>query len=301
MLSPDEAEALLRKDPGSRPVIHPYLIGNDLLTRDGRPTRFLIDFERRSIVQCQAFSEAFARVREQVLPEIEEKAAAEHTGESARKAHVGRWWHLWRGRADMLQAFKGLRGRFIACSRVTKRPIFVFVDTAIRPADALQTFAFDDDYSFGILQSGIHWVWFITKCAKLNERPTYNATSVFDTFPWPQAPSEKAVLAVAEAGREIRRLRAEALQHVRGGGLREVYRVLEAPGRDPLKEAHAALDAAVREAYGFPEGSDYLARLLYVNKQVEERLFMELSVQAPGIPSGFPQPDRLLSDDRIAL
>lgn len=68
---------------------------------------------------------------------------------------------------------------------------------------------------------------------------------------------------------------AKALPHVRGGGL--------------------------GEAYGFAEGSNYLARLLYVNTQVEERLFMELSVQARGIPSGFPQPDRLLSDDRIAL
>src|SRR5437868_7704314 len=35
------------------------------------------------------------------------------------------------------------------------------------PGDALSCFAFSDDYSFGILQSGIHWSWFIATCSKL--------------------------------------------------------------------------------------------------------------------------------------
>ena len=305
VLSPDEAEALLRKDPGSRPVIHPYLIGRELVTGDGRPERFVIDFEQRTVLQCQVFPEAFVRVRDRVLPARQRKAEEGKDKDGNlrphHKAFLDRWWRLTWGRAEMLQAFKGLRGRFIACSRVTKRPIFVFVDTDVRPADALQTFIFDDDYSFGILQSGIHWAWFIAKCAKLKSDFTYTPTSVFDTFPWPQSPSEKAVFAVAEAGREIRRLRAEALQHVRGGGLREVYRVLEAPGRDPLKDAHAALDAAVREAYGFPEDSDYLGSLLGLNRVVARRIDEGHKVQAPGIPAEFPQPGHLLSDDRIAL
>lgn len=176
---------------------------------------------------CQAFPAAFAQVESTVLPDVAKKAAKEHEDESARKGHLDHWWRLWRSRADMLDAFATLRGRFIACSRVTKRPIFVFVDTAIRPADALQTFAFDDDYSFGVLQSSIHWQWFIAKCAKLKSDFTYTPQSVFDTFPWPQAPKPAQVRAVAEAGRNIRRLREHALQNVRGGGLHEVYRVLE--------------------------------------------------------------------------
>jgi len=35
------------------------------------------------------------------------------------------------------------------------------------------------------------------------------------------------------------------------GGLRALYRTLELPGQNPLKDAHAALDAAVLDAYGF--------------------------------------------------
>lgn len=301
VLTTEEREHLLRRDLASAAMIHPYLIGRELVTGDGTPERYVIDFGKRTLLECQAFPEAFAKVESTVLPDVAKKAAEEHEDESARKGHMDRWWRLWRGRADMLDAFAALHGRFIACSRVTKRPIFVFVDTAIRPADALQTFAFDDDYSFGILQSSIHWHWFIAKCAKLNERPTYNPSSVFDTFPWPQAPEPAQVRAVAEAGRHIRRLRERALENVRGGGLREVYRVLEAPGKDPLKQAHIALDEAVRDAYGFSKKDDPLAALLVLNRDVFARLGAMQPVTPPGIPTGYPKTDDLISQDRISL
>ncbi len=35
------------------------------------------------------------------------------------------------------------------------------------------------------------------------------------------------------------------------GGLRALYRTLEVPGANPLKDAHTALDAAVLAAYNF--------------------------------------------------
>src|SRR5690606_8971087 len=47
--------------------------------------------------------------------------------------------------------------------------------------------------------------------------------------------------AVAAAARELRRVRAEALPKLKGG-LRALYRTLELPGANPLKDANAALD-----------------------------------------------------------
>ena len=73
--------------------------------------------------------------------------------------------------------------RYIVCSRVTKRPIFEFINSAIRPSDALQVFPLDDNYFFGILQSTIHWLWFTERCSTLTERFPYTSNSVFDTFP----------------------------------------------------------------------------------------------------------------------
>ena len=122
--------------------------------------------------------------------------------------------------------------------------------------------------------------------------------TVFDTFPWPQSPEAKAVSAVAAAGREVRRIRAEALPKLKGG-LRALYRTLELPGANPLKDAHAALDAAVLAAYGFTAKADLLAQLLALNQQVAAKLERAEPVTAPGIPAAFPSPESLLTEDCI--
>ena len=80
------------------------------------------------------------------------------------------------------------------------------------PGDALSCFAFSDDYSFGILQSGIHWSWFIATCSKLKGDFRYTPESVFDTFPWPQKPKHEDIKAVAEAAVTLRALRQETMR-----------------------------------------------------------------------------------------
>jgi len=197
----------------------------------------------------------------------------------------------------MRATFKPMR-RYIGLSRVTKRQIFCFISTEILPDGKIQTFAFDDDYSFGVICSGIHWDWFFAKCAKLTERLSYSPRSVFDTFPWPQNPDAKTVAAVAAAGREVRRIRAETLPKLKGG-LRALYRTLELPGANPLKAAHATLDAAVLAAYGFSANADLLAQLLALNQVVATKIERGEPVTAPGLPPGLPNPASYLTEDCI--
>jgi len=91
---------------------------------------------------------------------------------------------------------------------------------------------------------------------------------------------------------------AEALK-VTTGGLRAVYRTLELPGRHPLKDAHAALDAAVLAAYGFDATKDLLAQLLELNLTVAALEKQGKRVTAPGIPPSYPSPQKLMTDDCI--
>jgi len=168
----------------------------------------------------------------------------------------------------------------------------------IHPDGALAVFAFEDDYSFGVLQSNAHWEWFSAKCSKLTERLRYTGESVFNTFPWPQSPSVERIEAVAEAGREVRRVRGEALEKIKGG-LRAVYRTLELPGKNPLKDAHTALDAAVLAAYGFSPKKDLLAQLLELNLDVARRIEHAEAVTAPGVPPNHSNPAALITGDCI--
>ena len=83
------------------------------------------------------------------------------------------------------------------------------------------------------------------------------------------------------------------------GGLRAVYRTLELPGKNPLKEAHAALDAAVLAAYGFSARKDLLAQLLDLNLAVAAAMERGEAVTSPGIPPRYPKADSLVTDDCI--
>ena len=137
-----------------------------------------------------------------------------------------------------------------------------------------------------------------TKCSKLTERFRYTPESVFDTFPWPQTATVKQIDAVAAAARELRRVRAEALPKMKGG-LRALYRTLELPGANPLKDAHAALDTAVLTAYGFNAKKDLLAQLLALNQQVAAKIEKNEPVTAPGVPKNYPDARNLVTEDCI--
>jgi UTP:GlnB (protein PII) uridylyltransferase len=83
------------------------------------------------------------------------------------------------------------------------------------------------------------------------------------------------------------------------GGLRALYRTLELPGANPLKDAHAALDAAVLTAYGFSAKKDLLAQLLALNQGVAAKIEKSIPVTAPGMPKNYPDAKNLVTVDCI--
>lgn len=97
---------------------------------------------------------------------------------------------------------------------------------------------------------------------------------------------------------ELRRVRTDTLSKIKGG-LRALYRTLELPGKNPLKDAHAALDSAVLAAYGFSPKADLLAQLLALNLEVHNREQAGQAVTPPGVPAGYPNPASLVTTDCI--
>ncbi len=304
VLTRKERLAIVQADPRSQVVIHPFLIGRDIVTGTGQPTRFVIDLTGMDVLEAQRFSGAFEHLKTTVMKEVIAKAKPGESHDSGRAAHVEKWWEMWRARSLMVQTIRPL-SRYVVCSGVTKRPIFCFVESAVRADHAVFAFAFEDDYSFAILQSHAHWLWFVTKCSKLTERFRYTPPTVYDTFPWPQGPefhgpSQKLMQTACELGRSIRSIRDGALEKMKGG-LRALYRTLEIPGKNPLRDAHAALDLAVLDAYGFDPKKDLLKQLLDLNLEVARRIERGQPVVAPGIPPSYPEDRRaeLVTDDCI--
>jgi hypothetical protein len=282
----------------SEPIV-PYLTGRELLG-DFHVERYAIDFQHMDMATAAQHRAAFAHCQCNVLPAVQkayDAAVVEGSDmASARREHLGRWWQFWNRRDELNRVFRHMR-RYICCSRVTRRPVMVFVSTAICPSDLIQVFALDDDYSFGVLQSAAHFEWFRTSSRlKVETDLRYSVREVFETFPWPQFPHADAVREVAAAGRDIRRLRADLLRDA-SGGLRELYRLLELPGRHPLKQAHQLLDSAVLRAYGFEPDGCVLLQILELNRSVATLEDAGLAVCGPGVPNSVADPQELVTED----
>jgi hypothetical protein len=311
LLTSAEAATMARSSARVRDVLFPYLIADDFLsTVPPQPKRFVIDFGSRTVLEAKTFALPFDRLKELVLPERERKAAeeegrnAEAQSDNAR-AHVNhhhrnflrRWWLHSYGRPSLMGKLRPLP-RYIACGRVTKRPIFVFVSSEINPNDALQVFTFADDYSFGILQSDTHWRWFVERCSTLKGDFRYTSNTVYDSFPWPQEPSPEQVRAVANAAVSLRQVRDAAMSE-HGFTLREMYRTLELPGDNPLKTAHTALNAAVRAAYDMPRKANVLEFLFALNQEVARREVSMQQVLGPGLPTFVKDKTKFVTSDCI--
>jgi hypothetical protein len=81
---------------------------------------------------------------------------------------------------------------------------------------------------------------------------------------------------------------------------------------NPLKEAHAALDAirttvslhhfsdaAILTAYGFSAKKDLLAQLLALDQEVAAKIEKGEPVTAPGVPKNYPDAKKLVTEDCI--
>jgi hypothetical protein len=303
VLKPDRAATLLKADKGANAIIRPYMIGRELNGRETRPQRFIIDAFGQDLGDLTAWPKTFEHLKSAVLPKVREKLEQEEEKKSdmvdARREHLTRWWTFWAQRTE-LRKWQAKHKRIIAASRTQRAPfIFHFLDTSIDFGDKLQLFAFDDDYSFGILQSYAHCAWYKAKGARLKNEVDYNYSSreVFLTFPWPQKPAKAAVLGVAEAAREVRKARQKAL--AAGTGMRALYATLSLDGVSALKTAHANLDEAVRVAYGFAPKKDVLAQLMTLNAEVSAAIASGKTVTPPGIPPSYSATKELASSDFV--
>ncbi len=300
-LQPEEARAMIEADAKNREVLFPYMIGRDLIEHGG-PTRWIIDFAQRDLLTAMRYELPFARVKKEVMPVVLERAEREKQAkgeEVTRYTRIAqRWWQFYDYRPGTIAAINSVP-RYIACSRTTKRSIFEFVSNAIHADSKIVVFSFADDYSFGILQSGIHWAWTVARGSTLKGDQNYTSDTVFDTFPWPQSSKLAQIKAVAEAAVALRTLRRDIMQS-NGWSLRDLYRSLETPGANRLRDAQAALDTAVRAAYGMKEQEDPLAFLLRLNLQLAEKEREGETVTPPGLPAAVQNLAHFVSADCIA-
>ena len=187
-----------------------------------------------------------------------------------RQSLRDRWWIFGEARSTFRPSLLGI-SRAIATSLTAKHRTFVFVNPTDICDSTTVMFSLPDCLHLGVLSSQIHIIWALSSGGTLEDRPRYNKSTCFETFPFP---SEDTGLTL-ELTERIRALAEQLDSHRKAQQaghpsltLTGMYNVLEQlrsgealSAKDKvvheqglvsvLRTLHDELDAAVLTAYGW--------------------------------------------------
>lgn len=160
-------------------VLVPYVNASDIVRRPSH--NWCLDFGQMTKAEASMFEAPFAYAVEKIYPDRQKTNQAQ-----ARDF----WWRHWCPRPEMTAALSPL-DRYIATPRVSKYRIFVWLNSTVLPDSRLYAIARHDDTTLGVLHSRIHEAWALANASIHGDgdeggRPTYNAASCFETFPFPE-------------------------------------------------------------------------------------------------------------------
>ncbi len=248
-------------------VVRPVVSAIDLVQRSRQ--KWTIDFRLMSENDAMQYHLPFEYIKQHVYPV---------RVQNRRATYAQKWWQYAEARPGMRHALQDKK-RYIATPRVSKYRIFVWLDRIVLANDGTIVIARDDDYCFGILQSWPHELWSRATGTQLRDAESgsrYTPTTCFETFPFPWPPSHEPqddprVVAIGEAAQRLVELRDAWLNppglseaELKKCTLTNLYNARP----DWLAEAHATLDRAVFDAYGWPHDltdEQILERLLALN------------------------------------
>ena len=155
-------------------VLKPIYNGRDVTNRWSGD--WVVDLGTDMSEQDAALYEApFAHIQEHVAP----VRAANREAARARN-----WWRHGRPRPELRRQLAALP-RYIATVETAKHRVFVLFPVSVAPEHRLIVVPRADDTTLGLLSSRFHVIWALSRGGTLEDRPVYNTTQIFETFPFP--------------------------------------------------------------------------------------------------------------------
>ena len=237
ILTPNEKDDLINKNPSLGPIIHPYVGSLELIRGEKRYCIYIPDEKLKEYIKYADISNRINRVQSERL-----KSKKEATREWAKKAHL-------------FMEDRYVNSYSFVVPRVSSEnrdyiPIGFIEDGNTIISDSAFAIYNAPTWVFGIITCKLHMVWVKTIGGYLGTSIRYSATLCYNTFPFPKISDEKK--------QEIELAAEEVLitrEYYPEKTLAELYDPDKMP--DDLREAHAKLDDIVESCYpGYPFASD---------------------------------------------
>ncbi len=231
ILGEAEKADLLRKEPGAKKLIRPFLGAQEFINGAHRWCLWLKD---ASPAELRSLPEVMARV----------EGVRKHRGASRRETT-----HKLASTPTLFGEIRQPDSGYLLIPSVSSEtrsyiPI-AFMPKSVIASNLVLMVPKATRYHFAVLCSAMHMAWVRQVCGRLKSDYRYSNNLVYNNYPWPESPSEKQRAAVEAAAQEVLDVRAEF--QAKGANLAELYDPLAMP--PALVKAHAALDRAVDRCY----------------------------------------------------
>ena len=243
-----EAERLINQNPNNRECLFPYLGGEDLNSEvHQEPSRWVINFFDWPLERTERCPDLIQIVRERVKPERDR---------IRRERNRRRWWIYAETRPGLYSAIRQLR-RVLIRAIHSEFHFLSFVPNNWVYSHATVVFAYDDYFHFALLHSNVHEAWVWKTSSSLESRNRYILTDCFQTFAFPQTPSEVARPDAERSGEAYYEYRRQTML-ARQLGLTRIYNLFHNPECGDadiarLRELHGEMDRAILVCYGWTD------------------------------------------------
>lgn len=230
VLTDEEKEELIKKEPLSEKWIHPYIGAYEFLNNKSRWCLWLMGANPHELKQCPTVMKRIEFVKKFRL-----ESKAEGTKKFAETPTL--FCQIAQPNSDYIAIPK-------TSSEKRKYIPIGFLDKNVIASDLLFLIPNANIYHFGILTSNVHNAWMRTLCGRLKSDYRYAKDIVYNNFPWPN-PTKEQQAKIEKTAQAI--LAARAIY--KDCSLADLYDDVTMP--PALRKAHQLNDKAVMEAYGF--------------------------------------------------
>ena len=197
------------------------------------------------------------------------------------------WWRFERSRPPMRASLMD-KNLFFGMSRVSKWSIFVPLQGDFLPDTSINAIASQDFYVFGVLSSFLYRNWFEAQRSTLENRNRFTPTTCFQTFPFPQTPTQKQIEAIRQTAIELHEYRSQQMEK-KQWGITKLYNEYFHESASQLAKLHKTIDTLTLKAYGFSPTDDLLEKLLSLNLELAEKEKQGEAIIGPWSPDNPPK------------